>query len=94
MRVLRLHLHADRKDPLRLRRSRSKGDAVCTNRATIQHEESQPWVLDGLRVGLLHPEPITAFVEEYRRAFNATAADAGAARDKARHDLATVEEKA
>ena len=73
--------------------ARNKGDAVCTNRATIQREEVEVRVLTGLREALLHPELIAAFVEEYRRAFNETAADANAERDKAKRDLAKAEKK-
>ena len=73
--------------------ARSKGDAVCTNRATILRDEFEGRVLHGLRQSLLHPELIAAFAEEYRRAFNETAADANAERDKAKRDLAKVEKK-
>lgn len=73
--------------------ARSKGDAVCTNRATILRDEVEGRVLHGLRQSLLHPDLIAAFAEEYRRAFNETAADANAERDKAKRDLAKVEKK-
>ncbi|MFC3183280.1 recombinase family protein [Cypionkella sinensis] len=73
--------------------TRNKGDKVCTNRATILREEVEARVLNGLRESLLHPDLIAAFVEEYRRAFNATAADSTADRDKAQRDLAKVEKK-
>lgn len=73
--------------------ARNKGDAVCTNRATILSEELEVRVLTGLRETLLHPDLIAAFVEEYRKAFNATAADTSAERDRARRDLAKAEKK-
>ncbi len=72
---------------------RNKGESICTNRATILREEVEARVLDGLREALLHPDLITTFVEEYRRAFNAAAADAGAGREKASRDLAKAEKK-
>ena len=50
-------------------------------------------VLTGLRDSLLHPDLITTFVEEYRRAFNVEAAGADAAREKARRDLAKIDKK-
>ncbi len=66
--------------------ARNKGDAICTNRATIEREVVEDRVLTGLRDRLLHPDLIATFVEEYRRAFNAEAAGADAAREKARRD--------
>ena len=72
---------------------RNKGESICTNRATILREEVEARVLDGLREALLHPDLITTFVEEYRKAFNAAAADAGADREKASRDLAKAEKK-
>ena len=42
---------------------------------------------------LLRPDLVSSFVEEYRRAFNAGAADAGADRDRAKRDLAKVDKK-
>ena len=73
--------------------ARNKGAAICTNRATIQREVVEDRVLAGLRDSLLHPDLITAFVEEYRRAFNADAAGADAAREKARRDLVQIDKK-
>ncbi|WP_232622864.1 zinc ribbon domain-containing protein [Pseudorhodobacter sp. MZDSW-24AT] len=72
---------------------RNKGESICTNRASILREEVETRVLDGLREALLHPDLIAAFAEEYRRAFNETAADANAERDKAKRDLAKAEKK-
>jgi site-specific DNA recombinase len=73
--------------------ARNKGAAICTNRATITREVVEDRVLTGLRDSLLHPDLITTFVEEYRRAFNAEAAGADAAREKARRDLAQIDKK-
>ena len=73
--------------------ARNKGEAICTNRATIEREMVEDRVLIGLRDRLLHPDLIATFVEEYRRAFNAEAASADAAREKARRDLAQVDKK-
>tara|TARA_R110000850_G_scaffold113041_4_gene227553 strand:+ start:2002 stop:3648 length:1647 start_codon:yes stop_codon:yes gene_type:complete len=73
--------------------ARNKGDAICTNRATIEREVVEDRVLRGLRDRLLHPDLIATFIEEYRRAFNAEAAGADAAREKARRELAQVEKK-
>lgn len=72
---------------------RTKGDAICTNRATILREEVENRVLDGLREKLLHPELIAAFVEEYRKAFNAAAGDRSGAQDNARRELKQIEKK-
>ena len=73
--------------------ARNKGDAICSNRATILREEVESRVLDGLRDKLLHPELIAAFVEEYRKAFNAAAGDRSNALDHARRELKQVEKK-
>lgn len=73
--------------------ARNKGEAICTNRSTIERKVVEDRVLAGLRDSLLHPELISTFIEEYRRAFNAEAAGADAAREKARRDLAQVDKK-
>ena len=73
--------------------ARNKGDAICSNRATIQREELEARVLDGLREKLLHPDLITTFVEEYRKAFNAAAGDRCSARDHAKRELKRIEKK-
>ncbi len=73
--------------------ARNKGEAICTNRATIEREVVEDRVLTGLRDSLLHPVLITTFVEEYRRAFNAEAAGADAAREKARRDVMQIDKK-
>jgi hypothetical protein len=73
--------------------ARNKGGAICTNRATIELEVVEDRVLSGLRDSLLHPELIATFIEEYRRAFNAEAAGADAAREQARRHLAQVDKK-
>ncbi|WP_380711138.1 zinc ribbon domain-containing protein, partial [Sinirhodobacter huangdaonensis] len=73
--------------------ARNKGDAICINRATIQREEVEARVLDGLREKLLHPDLITTFVEEYRKAFNAAAGDRSSAPDKAKRELKQIEKK-
>jgi DNA invertase Pin-like site-specific DNA recombinase len=73
--------------------ARNKGEAICTNRATIEREVVEDRVLTGLRDSLLHPGLIATFVEEYRRAFNAEAASADAAREKARRDLTQIDKK-
>ncbi|RDD96185.1 recombinase family protein [Paracoccus pantotrophus] len=73
--------------------ARNKGEAICTNRATIQREEVESRVLAGLREKLLHPELIAAFIEEYRRAFNEAAGDRSSAQDQAKRDLKQVEKK-
>ena len=73
--------------------ARNKGEAICSNRATIEREVVEDRVLTGLRDSLLHPELIATFVEDYRRAFNAEAAGADAAREKARRDLGQIDKK-
>ena len=73
--------------------ARNKGEAICTNRATIEREVVEDRVLKGLRDSLLRPELIATFVEDYRRAFNAEAAGADAAREKARRDLGQIDKK-
>jgi site-specific DNA recombinase len=73
--------------------ARNKGEAICTNRATILREVVEDRVLIGLRDSLMHPKLIATFVEEYRRAFNAEAAGANADREKARRDAAQVDKK-
>nr|WP_281348989.1 zinc ribbon domain-containing protein [Paracoccus limosus] len=73
--------------------ARNKGEAICSNRAIIRREEVENRVLDGLRDKLLHPELIAAFVEEYRKAFNAAAGDRSNALDHARRELKQVEKK-
>ena len=73
--------------------ARNKGEAICTNRATIEREVVEDRVLTGLRDSLLHPKLISTFIEEYRLAFNATAAGADAERAKARRDVAQIDKK-
>nr|WP_280517751.1 recombinase family protein [Falsirhodobacter halotolerans] len=73
--------------------SRNKGGAACTNRATIERAEVEARVLGGLKERLLHPELIVAFVEEYRRAFNAAAGNRSADRTKAERELAQIDRK-
>lgn len=73
--------------------ARNKGAAICTNRATIEREVVEDRVLTGLRDSLLHPKLISTFIEEYRLAFNATAAGADAERAKARRDVAQIDKK-
>jgi hypothetical protein len=72
---------------------RTKGDAICSNRATIGRAEVEERVMLGLQQSLMHPDLIAAFVEEYRVAFNASAADASANLDQARRELAKTEKK-
>lgn len=50
-------------------------------------------MLDGLRDKLLHPDLIAAFVEEYRKAFNAAAGDCSSAQDNAKRELKQIEKK-
>ncbi len=73
--------------------ARNRGAAICTNRATVEREIVEDRVLTGLRDRLLHPDLISTFVEEYRLAFNATAAEAVAAHKQAQRDLTQVEKK-
>ena len=73
--------------------ARNKGEAICTNRATILREVVEDRVLIGLRDNLLHPKLIATFVEEYRRVFNAQAAGADANRGQAKRDMAQVDKK-
>ncbi|WP_298860686.1 zinc ribbon domain-containing protein [uncultured Sulfitobacter sp.] len=68
--------------------AQNKGNAICTNRSTIEREVVEDRVLTGLRDSLVHPELIATFVEEYRRALNADAAQ-----EKATRDVVQVERK-
>ena len=61
--------------------ARNKGGAICSNRATIDREVVEDRVLSGLKHRRLSPELLGHFTEEYRKAFNASAA--GAAQDPA-----------
>lgn len=72
---------------------RNKGDAICTNRATITRHAVEERVLRGLQDRLLHPDLLDVFVEEDRPAWNAAHAGTRAARAKAGRDLAEVEKK-
>lgn len=73
--------------------ARNKGEAICSNRATILREEVEQRVLSGLHENLLHPELVAVFVDEYRRAFNEAASDRTADQEKARRELRQVEKK-
>ncbi|WP_415639398.1 recombinase family protein, partial [Paracoccus nototheniae] len=73
--------------------ARNRGAAVCTNRATIRRDALEERVLGGLRDRLMHPELVAAFVEEYRRAFNAAAGQRSSNHDAARKELAQIEKK-
>ncbi|MDZ5454446.1 recombinase family protein [Labrys sp. ZIDIC5] len=50
--------------------ARNKG--TCDNRRMIKREVLEVRVLEGLKQKLLHPDLIAAFVEEYRREYNAS----------------------
>ena len=73
--------------------ARNKGAAICTNRATIERTEVEERVLCGLKQRLLTPDLLAQFAEEYRKAFNAVAADACQDRQKAEHALKKVESR-
>ena len=73
--------------------ARNKGGAICTNRATIERDDVEDRVLSGLKHRLLSPDLLEQFTEEYRKAFNASAAEAAQDRQKAASALTTVETK-
>ena len=73
--------------------ARNKGDAICTNRATIERDEVEDRVLGGLKNRLMHPDLVAVFVEEYRRAWNEAQAGQVAARAKTERDLIQLERK-
>jgi len=72
---------------------RNKGQAVCTNRATITRDALEERVLRGLQDRLLHPDLMDVFVEEYRLAWNAAHVETQAACVRSERDLAEVEKK-
>ena len=72
---------------------RNKGDAICTNRATITRHALEERVLCGLQDRLLHPDLLDVFVEEYRLAWNSAHAGTQAVRAKSKRDLAELEKK-
>ncbi|MFN3314739.1 MAG: zinc ribbon domain-containing protein [Hyphomonas sp.] len=71
--------------------ARNRGAAACKNRATIRRDAPEERVLGGLRGRLMNPKLITAFVEEYRRAFNAAAGRRSSDHDASRKELAQIE---
>lgn len=73
--------------------ARNRGASVCTNRTTIRREDLEERVLGGLHERLMHPELIAAFVEEYRRAFNAAAGRRSNDHAVARKELTQIEAK-
>lgn len=81
------------KTRLGCRGARNRGDAACTNRVTIRRDALEERVLGGLRERLMHPDLIAAFVEEYRRAFNAAAGQCSSNHDAACKELVQTEKK-
>ncbi|MFW8637372.1 zinc ribbon domain-containing protein [Cribrihabitans pelagius] len=73
--------------------ARSKGAAICTNRATIGREEMEARALSGLTQRLLAPDLLAQFAEDYRKAFNEAAAGATQERQKAEVSLKKVKAK-
>lgn len=73
--------------------ARNKGGAICSNRVTIEREVVEDRVLSGLKHRLLSPELLGHFTEEYRKAFNASAAGAAQDRQKAAKALTEIETK-
>ena len=73
--------------------ARNKGGAICSNRATIERDDVEDRVLSGLKHRLLSPDLLEHFTEEYRKAFNASAAEAAQDRQKAAAALTRIETK-
>jgi site-specific DNA recombinase len=73
--------------------ARNKGEAICTNRASIERDAVEARVLTGLKDRLLHPDLLAVFIEEYRLAWNAAQAGATAAREQTQRGLGQIEKK-
>ena len=65
--------------------ARNKG--TCTNLLTVRRDELEAMVLNGLRDQLMHPELVTAFIDEFYRELNRQRSEQGGQRDRAARDL-------
>ena len=71
--------------------ARNKGEAICTNRATILREDLEDRVITGLRDRLWSPKMVSAFADQYRKSYNNFAANVSAEREKAERQLAKTQ---
>jgi site-specific DNA recombinase len=65
--------------------ARNKG--TCDNLLTVRRDKLEATVLDGLRHQLMHPELVTAFVDEFRREMNRQRAEEDGRHDRTARDL-------
>ncbi|SLN67224.1 Recombinase [Roseovarius litorisediminis] len=71
--------------------ARNKG--ICDNRQTIEREDLEQRVLEGLKDRLLSPELIAEFVAEYQRAYNEIRAAEVKAQATKKRELAKVQKQ-
>ncbi|MCU9850562.1 recombinase family protein [Defluviimonas sp. WL0024] len=71
--------------------ARNKG--TCDNRRTIERDEVEARVLDGLKEHLLHPDLIAEFVAEYQREYNRLMQSDRAKRSRLETELGQVTRK-
>ncbi len=69
--------------------ARNKG--TCDNLLTVRRDVLEATVLDGLKNQLMHPELVTAFVDEFRREMNRQRAEQDGHRDRIARDLEKAE---
>jgi hypothetical protein len=70
---------------------RSKG--TCSNALSINRNEIEARVMEGLRKRMMAPELIAAFIDEFKAELHRLAGDAGAERDAANQALADANRK-
>jgi site-specific DNA recombinase len=57
----------------------------------VRRDELEAKVLDGLRDQLMHPELVTAFIDEFRREVNRQRAEQDGNRERTKRDLEKTE---
>ena len=69
--------------------ARNKG--TCDNLLAVRRDQLEATVLDGLKDQLMHPELVTAFIDEFHREVNRQRAEQDGNRDRTARDLEKTE---
>ena len=69
--------------------ARNKG--TCNNLLAVRRDQLEATVLDGLKDQLMHPELVTAFIDEFHREVNRQRAEQDGSRDRTARDLEKTE---
>jgi DNA invertase Pin-like site-specific DNA recombinase len=69
--------------------ARNKG--TCDNLLAVRRDHLEATVLDGLKHQLMHPELVTAFIDEFRREINRQRTEQDSTRERTKRDLERTE---